>query len=479
MRRGSVVEQVYESVGKDGAKVRRGPYLLYSFKEKGKTVSRRIKDPTLKTRYEEQIGAFRRFQELTAQLLRIGEQIAEWALSGEEERKKTPSRRRSNVTIVRVDVKPELLRWARERAGLSVDALVRRFPRLEAWEDGQGKPTLKQVEKFAKATYAPVGFLFLAEPPRERVPIPDFRTRANLHAGHPSPNLLDTIYVCQQRQEWYRDFARSQGEEPLQFVGSAQVGSDVEATAASIRHHLGFDVEERRQMPTRTNALRRFIGQAEDLGILVMCNGVVLNNNRRRLDPEEFRGFAMVDDLAPLVFINGADTKAGQMFTLAHELAHIWIGQSAVSDAQPLTAQGHRTERWCNRVAAELLVPVEAMRREYSKTADLGGEVQRLARYFKVSSLVILRRIHDVGGLTRQELWEAYAEELARLRAVPKGSGGNFYLTQAARVSKRFARALVANTLEGQTLYRDAFRMLGFSKHATFRDLGRSLGVWG
>ena len=94
MRRGSVVEQVYESAGKDGKKVRRGPYLLYSFKEKGKTVSRRVKDPKLKVRYEEQIDAFRRFQDLTAQLVRIGEQMADWALS-EEALKKTPSRRTS------------------------------------------------------------------------------------------------------------------------------------------------------------------------------------------------------------------------------------------------------------------------------------------------------------------------------------------------------------------------------------------------
>jgi hypothetical protein len=94
-----------------------------------------------------------------------------------------------------------------------------------------------------------------------------------------------------------------------------------------------------------------------------------------------------------------------------------------------------------------------------------------------VSTLVILRRIHDAGGLTREGLWEAYEQELARLRALPKSSGGDFYLTKAARVSKRFARALVGSTLEGQTLHRDAFRMLGFSKLQTFHELGRSLGV--
>jgi len=204
---------------------------------------------------------------------------------------------------------------------------------------------------------------------------------------------------------------------------------------------------------------------------------VVLNNNRRHLDPEEFRGFAMADELAPLVFINGADTKAAQMFTLAHELAHIWIGQSAVSDAQAAWLPEHTVERWCNRVAAELLVPLKVLRAEYEEGAELQDEVARLARRFKVSTLVILRRIHDAGGLTREQLGQAYDAELERLCALPKGSGGNFYLTQAARVSKRFARALVVSTLEGQTLHRDAFRMLGFSKLTTFHELGRSLGV--
>lgn len=376
--------------------------------------------------------------------------------------------------MMRVDVKPELLRWARERAGLGPGALAPRFPQLGAWERGDERPTLKQLEGFAKATHTPVGYLFLQEPPIERVPIPDFRTVGSARVARPSPDLLDTVYICQQRQEWYRDFARSVGEEPLAFVGSVNLASSVEATAASMRHALGFDLEERRRMSTWTDALRRFIEQADALGVLVMVSGVVGSNNRRKLDPEEFRGFALADDLAPLVFINGADTKAAQMFTLAHELAHIWLGRSALSDVGPASAPSNNVESWCNRVAAELLVPLSVLRDEYQRGADLLVEANRLARRFKVSTLVILRRIHDAGGLTREQFRRAYQEELERLRAIPKGSGGDFYLTQAARVGKRFARALVASTLEGQTLHRDAFRLLGFSKLRTFQELGHS-----
>lgn len=377
----------------------------------------------------------------------------------------------------RLEVNPELLRWARERAGLGVDELARRFPKLDAWERGVLHPTLKQLERFAKATFTPVGFLFLNEPPIERVPIPDFRTVAQARMDHPSPDLLDTIYLCQQRQDWYRDFARSVGERPLEFVGSAALHDDVVATAARIRHGLGFDVEERRRLPTWTEALRRFIGQADALGVLVMVTSVVGSNTHRHLDPDEFRGFALSDPLAPLVFVNGADTKAAQMFTLAHELVHLWLGQSAVSDAQAVAVPDQETERWCNRVAAELLVPLDLLRAEYDRHSELRGELGRLARRFKVSTLVILRRIHDLGGLTRAQLWSAYDDELARLREVPRGSGGDFYLTLPARVSKRFARALVVSTLEGRTSFTESFRLLGVKKMATFHELGDSLGV--
>jgi Zn-dependent peptidase ImmA (M78 family) len=379
--------------------------------------------------------------------------------------------------MIRVEIKPELLSWARERAGLEIADLTHRFPKLEAWERGAAQPTLKQVEDFAKATHTPVGFLFLEEPPIETIPIPDFRTIRNRPIARPSPELLDMIYVCQQRQEWYRDFARGERISALAFVGSVNLESSVESTATIIRRALGFDVEQRRRIPTWTDALRHFIGQADEAGIMVMCSGVVLNNNYRPLDPEEFRGFALSDNVAPLVFINGADTRAAQMFTLAHELAHIWLGQSAVSDTQASLVPDHQVERWCNKVAAELLVPLEVLKEEYDSDQSLRSELDCLARLFKVSTLVILRRIHDAGGLDKEEFWREYERELKRLLAISKGSGGNFYLTQAARVSKRFARALVISTLEGQTLHRDAFRMLGFAKFDTFQKLGRSLGV--
>ncbi len=378
----------------------------------------------------------------------------------------------------RVNIAPRMLRWARERSGKSDNYFAEHFPKFGEWERGVSFPTLKQVEMLAKVTYTPVGYLFLSAPPVESLPIPDFRTLGNRPMAQPSPNLLETVYACQQRQAWYQEFSRITGEPPRSFVGSVSTADSVEFVADTMRNALGFDLEARRACPSWTEALRRFIEQADELGVLVMCSGVVRNNTHRPLDPEEFRGFALSDPLAPLVFINGKDTKAAQMFTLAHELAHIWIGQSALSDAGAYAVPGHAVEAWCNRVAAELLAPLKVVREEFRGGEDLGTEVHRLARRFKVSTLVVLRRIFDADGITRAEFQEAYGGETALLRAaMTKGGGGDFYLTQAARVSKRFARALVVSTLEGHTLYRDAFQMLGVAKLETFNEMGRNVGV--
>lgn len=380
--------------------------------------------------------------------------------------------------MTRVAVQPEMFRWARDRARLDDLALMTRFPRLQAWEAGEAQPTLRQLEDYARATHAPVGYFFLPEPPVETLPIPDFRTVADRVILRPSPNLLDMVYVCQQRQDWYRDHAQVTGQSPLPFVGSLSVATPPAEAAAQMRQRLGFSVEERRACSTWTEALRRFIEQADQIGVMVMVSGVVLNNNTRSLDPQEFRGFALSDTLAPLVFINGADSKAAQMFTLAHELAHLWLGQTALSDISADGVPNHATEIWCNQVAAELLVPIDSFRAELIVNEPIAETLKRLARHFKVSSLVILRRLLDAGRIDRAAFFAAYGAELARLRQIDAGGtgGGDFYRTTAARVSKRFARALVESTLEGRTLYRDAFHMLGIAKTSTFNEFGRSLG---
>lgn len=383
--------------------------------------------------------------------------------------------------MTRVAVRPELLRWARERAGIvDVGELLGRFPKLAEWETGEAQPTLKQLEAFARAVHVSIGYLFLPSPPDELLPIPDFRTHDGRSVRRASPDLLDMLYACQERQGWYREFALTVRMPEAAFVGSANLSERPEDVAASMAQALGFDLAARAACRTWEEALRLFIGQADGIGVLVMVSGVVLSNNRRTLDPEEFRGFALADKRAPLVFINGADTKSGQMFTLAHELAHLWLGASAVSDASAAPLNGYRREEvWCNAVAAELLVPLAALRPALQSGEALNQSLARLARQFKVSTLVVLRRLLDAGALSRPAFDRAWASERARLRELASVStgGGDFYRTTLSRVSRRFARALVESTLEGQTLYRDAFRMLGVSKTETFNNIGREVGM--
>lgn len=270
-------------------------------------------------------------------------------------------------------------------------------------------------------------------------------------------------------------------EDALPFVASVSVDNSPVEVAESIRMKLGFSIEARAHCPTWEDALRLFVKAVEDAGVLVMVNGIVLSNTRRPLDVEEFRGFAFADNLAPLIFINGRDSKSAQMFTLAHELAHIWLGATGVSNlsAHPASGAVSREEVWCNQVAAELLVPQAALVSLLRQSEELDAATQRLRKFFKVSCLVILRRLLDVGYLNRTAFDAAWRAELNRLHqlAQSREGGGDFYRTTRARVSTPFVQALVASTMEGLTLYRDAFRMLGVNKTSTFESMGRSVGM--
>lgn len=379
---------------------------------------------------------------------------------------------------VRVEVAPSLYAWACERSERDLDALARTFPKLSEWQTGRCSPTLKQLEHFARATRTPVGYFFLSTPPDEQIPIPDLQTVGGKGVTRPNPDLLDTIYQCQQRQDWYRDYARSVGAEAVSFVGSMSTDTPVSQAASTITSVLSFSVDKRGS--SCSEAFMSLRDRAEDSGVLVMVNGVVGNNTSRKLDPDEFRGFALVDHLAPLVFVNGADSKAAQIFTLLHELAHIWLGETALSDVDLSVQTTSRVESWCNQVAAETLVPLEALESEFNDSVDLTAELPRLAHRFKSSTVVVLRRMQESGYLSWEKYRKAYDDEFARAmeQIGQRGQGGgNFYNTQPARVSRLFARAVITSTLEGQTLYTDAFRMLGFKKLATFNGQAERLGI--
>ncbi|AYD90328.1 ImmA/IrrE family metallo-endopeptidase [Actinomyces sp. 2119] len=383
------------------------------------------------------------------------------------------------MAVVRVDIAPDVLRWAVRRARWDEDTVRHRAPKLDEWIDGSVRPTLKQMEKLAADTHTPFGMLFLPEPPVEDVPVPDMRTPRDAGVREPSADLLETIYLCQRRQDWYRDEALEDGAAPLGLVGSATLTTPVDDAADRIRTALRLD---ERSVTSWSDAMTDLIERAETIGVLVMVNGVVGSDTHRRLDPEEFRGFALADDVAPLVFVNGADTKAAQVFTLVHELAHLWLGHSALSDADAGGTQGEkREERWCNQVAAQVLIPLDSLREGWA--GDCGqDELNRLASHYKVSTLVVLARLRDAGFLTWDEYMARYDAERQRVMGLmqagrDRGGGGNYYHTQLRRLGRAFTRAVVSSTLEGRTTYRDAYRLLGTVKHSTFEGLAEKVGI--
>ncbi len=378
-----------------------------------------------------------------------------------------------------VAVEPALLSWALERSGTQQGAHDR-FPHLAEWLTMQRQPTLTQLDQFAVFTRTPIGYFFLDTPPRDVIPIPDFRTLEDRHVRQPSADLLEVIYECQLRQEWYIDYARDAGYSEVELVGALAEGTDVSAAANAIRAFIDLPAE---RGSTWAEAFRTMTKCCEDAGFLVMTSGIVGSNTHRPLDPDEFRGFSLVDRVAPLIFINGADTKAANIFTLAHELAHLAIGQGGVDGLQTEDLNASPgTERWCNEVAGELLVPRAALADAFRPAPPLPDELERLARAFKVSTLVILSqlwsaRLLDMSWAECQQVWQTEKTRVnARIDTNASG-GGNFYKTLPVRVSRRFATALVAATIDGRTPFREAAQLLRVGKTETFKRLSQELGL--
>ncbi len=365
--------------------------------------------------------------------------------------------------MARLSINRNLLIWARERSGLSEESLERRFPKLHQWLEGSVQPTLRQIEQFARKTRTPVGYFFLSEPPEERLPIPHFRTIEDQPAQSPSPELLDTLYTMQQRQAWMREFLIDQGQSPLPFYGSASRSDNPLNIANDIRRVLDLGNEWAAQHSTWTDALQHLRNVIEESGILVVANGIVGNNTHRKLSVQEFRGFVLADEYAPLIFVNAADSKAAQMFTLAHEIAHIWFGRSAAFDLRQLQPADDPTEKACDKVAAELLVPADLMRDAWQTARSDDESFQAIARRFKVSALVAARRSLDLALIGREEFFEFYRDYMndERRRIQKTTDGGDFYASQNMRVGRRFADAVIRAVKESKLSYYDAYKLTG------------------
>lgn len=375
-------------------------------------------------------------------------------------------------------LQPDVLRWARERAGFAVREYAEKAKvkpeKVSQWEE-TGKLTFSQMEALAQYTHTPIGHLFLKRPLKEKLSIPDFRTVGDRAVGAPSPNLLDTVQTMQRRQDWMREELIEHGQEPLTFVGQFSLKDKPEAVAADMRQRLGLQNRWAKAVPSWQNALLELRRRVQDLGILIVLNGVVGNSTSRKLDPEEFRGFALSDEYAPLVFVNASDAKSAQMFTLAHELAHLWLGLDAVSGFDATLPANDKSEKFCNKVAAEFLIPAKEFQKSWKEAELTADRYGQLAKQFKVSPIVVARRALDLGLIAREDFFSFY-RTYVKAEKKAKSSGGDFYATQHVRVGERFGRAVVTAAKEGRLLYRDAFQLVGFGG-ATFDKFAKDIGV--
>jgi len=379
---------------------------------------------------------------------------------------------------MRVDVKPDLLLWACERARRNIDALAQQqsFRKLPAWVSGEERPTFKQIEKFAQATYTPFGYFFLQRPPEESVPIPDLRTIGNQYIGRPSPDLLDTIYTMQRRQGWLHDELIECDAEPLDFVGSACLTDDPEAIGREMRRVIGLDEGWAAKVRTWQGAVSELRHTIEQLEVMAVINGVVGNNTHRKLDVGEFRGFALSDKYAPLVFVNGADAKSAQMFTLVHELAHIWLGESALTDTGLISQPSQEIESWCDRAAAEFLVPAQELKLCWREVRQEETPFETIARRFKVSPIVAGRRAMDLRLVDRKTFFTFYQEYAARERRRSSGAGGEFYNNQNTRVGEMFATQVIFAAKSGRLSFKEAYNLTGL-RGGAFQEYAHRLGV--
>jgi len=380
-----------------------------------------------------------------------------------------------------LQLQPSVLRWARERAGMDphvlAEALKTGDETVESWEN-TGKLTFSLLQRLARVTRTPEGQLFLSEPPEEKMPVPDFRIVAGQAARPASPELLDALHDARRKQDWYREYLLAMGAGPVAFVGSLSLKMPVRRAAAEMRQALGLHTGLQAEVSDWEEAMRLQVAHVEGHGILVLKNGVVGSNSRRKLQVEEFRGFALSDPYAPLVFLNNQDSLAAQMFTLAHELVHIGLDVSGVSNPFETGTTNNLVEAFCNQVAAELLVPAVELKARLAKPGN--ASLAALAKYFKVSGLVLLIRLRGLGHLDPKDFKRLYEQELKAIRertSARKSSGGNFYATELVRVGRPLARAVVESTLEGRTSYRDACRLLGVSNPSTINELAKRLDL--
>ena len=354
--------------------------------------------------------------------------------------------------VHRIDIRPEMIAWAIRRAGYDVAVYLSEHPDVEAWYNQEKQPTEKQLEDFAKRIHIPYGYLFLDEPSREEVPIPMFRSNAG--DGGFNLNVYDTVLSVQRRQDWLTDYLTDNEYDVCRCVGVITLQTPMVETISRLRQLLQLEGDWAFGRRDSSDAVNYLTEHIEDLGIAVSFNSGVENNNRREIPVEECRGFALVNHVAPFIFVNNKDSKTAQLFTLIHETTHILLGTSAGFGGD--VEQIHdATERYCDKVAAAFLMPSDLVVSNWRGIAVT-------AKKFKVSELAMARRANELRLISREEYRAFYQEYQQRPIPVKKSSGfGDFYATATKRVGRLFAVHIINAVNSRQLDHLHAYRLTG------------------
>ncbi len=365
--------------------------------------------------------------------------------------------------FIEVPLKPDALEWAMRRVGLSPERLAKvvevKPEKIIAWLHADERPTYRQAKRLAERLHVPFSQLLVSPPQHVELPLPDFR-RGKSRGKEPSPELLEAIYDAFRKRDWYREYRRGHR---VRAVGSVSWRrEDPQEVAERIRDQIPV-LELQRRSISWQDFLGKLVRKVEEIGILVLRQSYVGTNTHRLYNPEEFSGFAVADEVAPLIFLNTKDFVARQIFTLAHELVHIWIQESALDAALEAfeMPEEEERERFCNRVAAEFLMPEQEFKEHWEKESNPCQAAQKAAQRFRVSAWAALWRAREL-GLIRQKEYIGALECLQRetKEKEEKQRGGNFWTRLEARNSPRFTQAVVKAALRNEVSPKEMARLL-------------------
>ena len=330
-----------------------------------------------------------------------------------------------------------------------------------------------QASRIAKLANIPFGFLFLDKPPEiTRPTLPDFR---NTQQAVPlSTDFYDTLEDINNKIEWYRDFLKKEDIfNKLDFVGRVDYKiSEPEYVAQNIAKSIGFNIEtDLDSFKEESVYFKNLVTRFENLGILIFQNSIVKNNTKKPLSVNEFRGFAITDDYAPAVFINTKDSKSAQIFTLLHEVAHLWIGKEGVSD---WSVNDNATEAFCNEVAAHFLMPNDMFKQKWQTerkkfpNSDIYDTINVISKIFKVSRLATTIKAVKL-KLIASSYINSVKNQHNGQQSKKANTGGNPYKSYPLRNSTRLTKIILTQTINQHILISEAAKLLNLKSPSVMK----------